>query len=353
MKKTALNEVHQKLGAKLVDFHGWELPIQYNSILKEHSAVRDGVGVFDCSHMGQIFIKGPDAHKFTDYLVCNKFSNMIEGEGVYSPLLYENGTFVDDLICYALHPDKVLLIVNASNVEKDYNWILKNKEGYEVSVENASDEFSLLAIQGKTAAVLLEKIFPKIYEAQAKFSIVESNTFGDKCFIAKTGYTGEEGVEVIIKNKHAAKLLEQCVEFGATPCGLGARDSLRLEKGYSLYGNEIDETRNVLEAGLKWTVDFDKENFIGKKALLKIQEDRPTRKLIGFKAKGRFIARHGDIIMDHNQKEIGVVTSGIYSPTLKEPIGLAYIDRTYTEKTIVLKMSKKVGEADITKRTFV
>jgi len=353
MKKTALNEVHKKLGAKLVDFHGWELPIQYNSILKEHSAVRERVGVFDCSHMGQLFIKGPDAHEFTDYLICNKFQNMKDGAGVYSPLLNEKATFIDDLICYALHPDKVLLIVNASNVEKDYNWILDQQEGFDVNVENASDEFSLLAIQGKTAPDVLEKLFPDVYDSQEKFSILETNVLGHKCFVAKTGYTGEEGVEVILKNEYAPELLEKCVELGVTPCGLGSRDSLRLEKGYSLYGNEIDENCNALEAGLKWTVKFDKDKFIGKEALLTIQKNRPTRKLVGYKALGRFIARHGDIVMDHNENEIGVVTSGIFSPTLKEPIGLAYIDIDYERETIVLKMNKKSGEAKITKRSFV
>jgi aminomethyltransferase len=353
MNKTALNDVHKKLGAKLVDFHGWELPIQYKSILKEHAAVRESTGIFDCSHMGQIFIKGKDAHRFTDFLITNKFQNKKDGEGVYSPLLYENGTFVDDLICYALHPDKVLLIVNASNVDKDFAWIQKHSQDFEVSLENASEEFSLLAIQGKTAAAVIETLFPDTYENMTSFSICEKEYEGQKCFIAKTGYTGETGVEVIIKNEGAPSLMEKAVEYGAIPCGLGARDSLRLEKGYSLYGNEIDDTTNALEAGLKWTVKFDKGNFIGKEALLKIQEEKPKRKIIGFKAKGRFIARQGDVVLDLNEKPIGIVTSGIFSPTLKEAVGLAYVDSNYSEATVLLKMNKKMGEADITKRMFV
>jgi aminomethyltransferase len=353
MKRTALYEVHKKLGAKLVDFHGWELPIQYNSILKEHIAVRESTGIFDCSHMGQIFVKGKDAHKFTDFLITNSFQNKEDGEGVYSPLLYENGTFVDDLICYALHPDKVLMIVNASNVDKDFEWMQKHSAEFDVELENASEEFSLLAIQGKTAASIIDQLFPDCYSNLKTFSVAEKTYAGAKCFIAKTGYTGEAGVEVIIKNEAAPALLEKCVELGVAPCGLGARDSLRLEKGYSLYGNEIDDTTNALEAGLKWTVKFDKGDFIGKEALLKIQEEKPKRKLIGFKAKGRFIARHGDIVVDKNENPIGVVTSGIFSPSLKEPIGLAYINRDYAEDSIILKMNKKTGEAEITKRSFV
>lgn len=353
MKKTALNAYHKELGAKCVDFHGWELPIQYNSIIKEHEAVRNNCGIFDCSHMGQVFVEGPQAHEFINYVISNKFENMTDGKGVYSPLLYENGTFVDDLIVYALNPQKVLIIVNASNVEKDFEWLKKHQSNFDINISNQSDNYSLLAIQGKNASSYIHNVFPDIFENLESFCVKETTFNGSSCFIAKTGYTGEPGIEVIIQNDAATSLMKSFIDNGVSPCGLGARDSLRLEKGYSLYGNEIDDSTNALEAGLAWTVKFDKENFIGKDALEKIKISGNKRKLIGFKVLDRAIARHGDKFIDDSGKEIGIITSGIFSPSLKQPIGLGYIESSYSEDTVKIQLSKKVATAEFCKRSFL
>lgn len=355
MQKTALYNLHTELKAKIVDFHGWALPIQYQSILKEHLAVRENSGIFDCSHMGQFFLEGADTHSYIDSMISNQFLNIDIEKGVYSPLLYENGTFVDDLIAYKLSDTEALIIVNASNIEKDFAWFqqhLKNSS-LNVNLRNESEQYSLLAVQGKQVANVIDQVFPDLFQSLNSFQIRQLEFQDEICYIAKTGYTGESGIEIIVKNQQAESIMRSFLDAGVQPCGLGARDSLRLEKGYSLYGNDIDDSSNALEAGLSWTVDFDKENFIGKQALLDLKQNGLKRKFIGFKMIGRNISRSGDQILNSENQVIGKVTSGVFSPLLKQGIGLAYIDRDYKEPKIQIQMNKKIGEAEVTKRCFV
>lgn len=355
MKKTALYENHVKHGGRVVDFAGWALPVQYESMIKEHNAVRESMGVFDCSHMGQFFVTGPDAYDFVNYMISNNLDKVGPGRGLYTGLLYENGTFVDDIIVYIREKNDIFIVVNAANIDKDFTWFTEqlSKSDFDVNIENKSSEYSLLAVQGPEAPSVINKFFPGLYDSLKTFGHTEIEYNGGSGFLCRTGYTGEAGVELIVENAVAPELYDALIEAGVVPCGLGSRDSLRLEKGFSLYGHEITDQTNAIEAGLGWVCDLSKDDFIGKSALVKVKEEGTTRRLVGFKANVRPIPREGDKFVDEEGNEIGSICSGSMSPVLNCGIGLGYLPKSYDAATVKVQTKRKLMEVELSKRTFV
>lgn len=329
-KKTGFYDMHLRRHAKMVEFAGFSMPIQYTSILDEHKKVRTSVGVFDVSHMGEIEISGSAALDFVNHLTINDASKIEINQAQYSAMCYEDGGIVDDLIVYRL-PDKYLLVVNAANTKKDFDWIMENRFR-EVEVKNISDEISQLAVQGKNAEATLQKLTEVDLSAIKFYWFVEGKLAGVDMIISRTGYTGEPGFELYFPRNHSEavwdKIMEAGKEYDISPIGLAARDSLRLEKKYCLYGNDIDATTNPLEAGLGWITKLEKDDFIGKEALVKVKQNGIKRKLMGFEVEGRMIPRHGYEILK-NDKAVGQVTSGAFSPILERNIGLGYIDLSF------------------------
>jgi len=326
LKKTALHDVHVKLGARMVEFAGFHMPIQYHSIREEHRRVRETVGMFDVSHMGEIIVKGPKALDMVQKVTINDASKLAVGQVQYSAMCYEDGGIVDDLLVYRF-ADHFLLVVNASNKDKDYEWILKNKiDGCEVL--DVSDDYTQLAVQGKKAEPTLQKLTDVDLSAIKYYWFTEGELAGVNMIISRTGYTGEPGFELYFANEHAVdvwnKIMEAGKEFDIEPIGLGARDTLRLEKKMCLYGNDIDETTNPLEAGLSWITKLDKGDFIGREALLKIKEEGLKRKLVAIVLEGQGFPRHGYKILKDG-KEVGHVTSGTVSPILNKGIAMGYV----------------------------
>ena len=327
LKATALNPVHRALKAKMVDFGGWDMPVQYSGIIEEHTAVRNAVGLFDVSHMGEIAVRGPEAERLVDSVSTNAASRLKIGQAHYSGLLYEHGGFVDDILVHKVSENEFFLCVNASNQEKDFEHI-RAANRFEAEVEFASDRYSQLAIQGPKARETLQKLTSVDLSAIRYYWFTDGVVSGAGARIAHTGYTGEDGFEIYIAPREAARvwteLLEAGREFGIRPVGLGARNTLRLEAKMALYGHEIHASITPLEADLAWIVKFDKGDFIGRAALLKQKEQGVRRKLTGFEMRGRGIARDGyEVLLDG--LEAGWVTSGSPSPTLNKNIGLCYL----------------------------
>jgi aminomethyltransferase len=319
--------VHCELGARMVDFGGWDMPVQYAGIIDEHQAVRTAVGLFDVSHMGEIDIRGPQAGELADFVTTNHARKLKIGQIHYSGLLYEHGGFVDDILVHKVADDHYFLCVNASNQEKDYEHIgAHNPCGAEV--EFSSPRYAQLAIQGPRARATLQKLTSVDLVAIKYYWFTDGEVSGTPARISHTGYTGEQGFEIYIAPSEACRLwnelLEAGREFGIKPCGLGARNTLRLEAKMALYGHEIDASISPLEAGLDWMVKFDKGEFVGREALLKQKERGITRKLAGFEMRGRGIARDGYEV-HHDGAPAGWVTSGSPSPTLNKNIGLCYL----------------------------
>jgi aminomethyltransferase len=314
LKKTPLYDACVKAGGKMVDFHGWLMPVQFESIIAEHKAVRSNAGLFDVSHMGEVWFEGKDAHKFLQTVATNNFKN-IAGAGAYSHMLNENGGVIDDLIAFCVTPEKFLVVINSATREKDVAWFQKQAANFDVKVTDASDSFSMLALQGPNALTILEKLEPKIKEL-ARFNIKSARIFGEDIYITRTGYTGEDGVEILGSAEFMNKLFVWCLENGFKPCGLGARDILRFEAGYLLSGSDMDETRTPYEASFDWVVKMNKGvDFIGKAALQKQKEEGIKQKWQGFALTGG-IAREGAAIFKDG-KEIGKLTSAVYSPLFK------------------------------------
>ncbi|GAB4113792.1 MAG: glycine cleavage system aminomethyltransferase GcvT [Candidatus Caldatribacteriota bacterium] len=361
--KTPLYTEHLKLGARMIPFDGFDMPVQYSSIIEEHLAVRENVGLFDVSHMGEIELLGRDALAFTDYLLTNSISNMKDGEIKYSPLCYPHGGQVDDLFVYKIKDDFILLVVNASpNYSiKDYDWIIQHKKDYQVEIFNKSKEYAEVAVQGPKSVELLEPLVKASIPLRnlKRFNFIYADLFGKKILISRTGYTGEDGFEIYTFQPEDildiwSGLLEESQKFNLKPCGLGARDTTRFEVCYWLYGNDIDETVNPLESGQGWTVKFNKENFIGKEALLKIQKEGIKRKLVGLFVPHGGIPRHGMEVWYEKQK-IGYITSGNYCPSLKKVYALAILEIPFTRtgnKVKVLIRDKGV-EAEIVDIPFL
>jgi aminomethyltransferase len=341
VRKTALNAVHRKMGAKIVDFNGWDMPVEYPSaggIIAEHNAVRTGVGIFDVSHMGDIRISGPGALSAVQHICMNDSSRLAIGQAQYSALLYPQGTFVDDVVVHRLGEEDYLLVINAGTREKDFNWVRDNCAGFDCKVENLSDDFTQIAIQGPKGADLLQKLTDVDLSAVKFYWLTRGKVCGlDNILIARTGYTGEDGFEIYIPSDEATssrvwnEVFEAGKEFGVVPCGLGARNTLRLEAKLPLYGHEISDTINVWEAGLNRFCKMDKPDFIGRSALTKAEDQGLKRTLVGLEMVERGIARDGYKILDNGAKEIGYVTSGSFAPYLKKNIALAYVPTEYAE----------------------
>jgi len=324
LKKTPLNQVEHELGGKMVDFGGWELPVQYSGIIEEHEAVRNRVGIFDVSHMGELTVEGPDALRLLQEATCNDVSKLENFRAQYNGLLYPNAGFVDDLVIYQMAPQSFFVVANASNSDKDFEWLLDSAKRMDVSVRNRSADYAQLAIQGPEAERLLQSMASVDLANIKYYHFLPGQIDGAEAIISRTGYTGEDGFEIYIAPQDAPRLMKRIVEAGAKPCGLGARDTLRLEAKMALYGNDIDDTTTPLQAGLGWIVKLEKGDFAGREVLQREKAEGPPRKLVGFEMVDRGIARHGYPIVEGSE-EIGVVTSGTHSPTLKKAIGLAYL----------------------------
>lgn len=357
-KQTILHDRHIELGAKMVDFAGWDMPVQYKSIIEEHKAVRGGVGIFDVSHMGEIIIKGKDALKFLNTLVPQELSKLYDSKAVYCQLTNKNGGLIDDLIIYKLCDDNYLIIANASRVDEDINWMSLNKIGYDVKLINESHNYSLIAVQGPKACDLMNSF--GISELPEFFSIKEYKLLNHNVYISRTGYTGEDGVEIMSLNEDAIDiwnaLLENGKAFNVMPIGLGARDTLRLEAALHLYGNDLDENTTPIEAGLSWSVAKNKETeYNGKSMIIEQLNNGVTKKLIGFKMLDKNVARHGYEVYQDGKKA-GIVTSGSISPTRGDNIGLAYINTNFNINEgvkIQIEIRDKLHDAEIVKLPFI
>ena len=339
MKNTVFTKLHVEAGAKMVPFAGFNMPVEYAGINEEHLAVREGVGVFDVSHMGEFWLSGPSALNFLQYITSNDVSSLVEGKVQYSCFPNGKGGIVDDLLVYRFGPDKYLLVVNAANIEKDWNWCLGNagKFGLRPGIDiiNASDDISQLAIQGPLALKAMQKLTDEPVEDMEyyTFKVIEFAGIDDVIF-STTGYTGAGGCEIYVKNSEGPKLwnavFEAGKEFNIRPVGLGARDTLRLEMGYCLYGNDINDTTSPIEAGLGWITKFaGYKDFIDKELLLKQKDEGVTRRLKGFVMIDRGIPRQHYEIVDSSGSVIGEVTSGTMSPVMKQGIGMAYLTKGF------------------------
>lgn len=326
-----LHDFHAEQGARFVNFGGWNMPVQYTSILEEHKAVRKAAGLFDVSHMGEFLVTGSDAALFLDKLLVNSIGQAPVGKAVYSPMCASDGGVVDDLIVYRTEEEGFLVCVNASNIEKDFGWFLKQATRWEldVQIEDHSEDFALLALQGPKAAAILEAVgFDTIAEIK-KFWHAQLPFAGEKVRVCRTGYTGEDGYEIYASPKAAETLARAIMSkgepFGVQLCGLGCRDSLRLEAGYPLYGHELSESITPLEASLDWTVKLQKQDFVGKNALSEQKEAGIPRRVLHFKLEGRRIARQGTPVVNSEGEIVGQVLSGTLSPMLGCPIGSAIV----------------------------
>ncbi len=357
LKKTHLYSYHAEHG-NIVDFGGYAMPVWYEGIQVEHKAVRDGCGVFDTSHMGRTWAEGPDAERFMNYVVTNDVSRLEPYGGLYSVMCKPDGGIVDDLITYKFTPERFLVVYNASNRDKDYKWLKKNSKDFDVKLTDVSDEVAMIAVQGPKAVETLQSITEEKLDEVSRFNIANITVSGYKIMAARTGYTGEDGFEMFVlgcpldKPDKALKIWGDLLEAGAVPCGLGARDSLRLEAGLWLYGNDIDETTNPIEAGLRWTVKLKKPSyFVGRRAIQQIREEGVKRRLVGLMMEDRGIPRHGYEVLNAEEQVIGEVTSGGFSPTLGVGIALAYVPNEYRElgTEVYIRIRSRLAKGKVVK----
>ncbi len=326
IRRTALNETMRKYGGKMVDFHGWEMPMQFAGILKEHEAVRKSAGLFDVSHMGQIFVTGADAFKLLQKINTNDLRKATPGKGVYSHVTNPNAGLVDDIIAFCLSADRYLVIVNATTSTKDYEWFKSQAGKMLVKVENKSDDYSMIAVQGPSVPKMFETFAPEALKLP-RFGIVEKDIMGEHCYVSRTGYTGEDGFEVTAPHSIINKLWEHFMDlgkpYGIVPCGLGARDTLRLESGYLLYGQDVDDFHTTYETGYGWVVSLDKGDFNGRNILAEQKANGVKRRLTGLTLTGGVPRSGCKIFLDG--KQVGELASATYSPTLKKGIGVGYV----------------------------
>jgi aminomethyltransferase len=359
MKYVALNDLHVSLGAKMIEFAGYNMPVLYNNLIQEHQAVRNSVGVFDVSHMGEFLLKGEKALDLIQLVTSNDASKLTDGKVQYSCLPNDQGGIVDDLLVYRYSADEYYLVVNASNIEKDWNWISKHNT-FGVEMKNMSDELSLLAVQGPNAIKVIQKLTETDLSKMEYYTFTTGTVAGcEDVIISNTGYTGAGGFELYVWNNDARKLwdalFEAGKEFGITPCGLGARDTLRLEKGFCLYGNDINDTTSPIEAGLGWITKFTKD-FIKSDFHKSLKENGTSKKLVGFEMLERGgIPRQHHIIKDANGQVIGEVTSGTQSPSLNKAIGLGYVANSYSkvDAEIYIEIRDKQIKAKVVKIPFL
>ncbi len=355
--RTPLHENHRKAGARLVEFAGWEMPVQYAGLLAEHEAVRTRVGLFDVSHMGEVVFRGPRALEALGRLFTNDLARTVDGQAQYGCLCRPDGGIVDDVVVYRRAADDLLVCVNASNREKDHQWLAAGAAGPGVEVTDESDGWAQLALQGPLSAQLLQRLTNANLSALRTYRFAQGEVAGAACLVARTGYTGEDGFEVFCPPDQAPRLWDELLEAGQheklAPCGLGARDSLRLEMAYRLYGADMDDRTTPLEAGLGWVVKLDKGDFVGRDALLRQRELGIARKLVGFVLTDPGIARHGFPALQDGQR-VGEVTSGTRSPTLGISIGLAYLPPSLAAEgsTFSVEIRGRPAAARIAKTPF-
>lgn len=357
MKNTALTHVHESLGAKMVPFAGYTMPVQYEGVTAEHEVVRKGVGVFDVSHMGEFLIEGPNALALIQKVTSNDASTLTNGRAQYSCLPNTTGGIVDDLIVYKIKDEQYLLVVNASNIDKDWNWISSQNE-MKAEMKNLSDDYSLLAIQGPKAVEAMQSL-TSINLAEIKYYHFEVADFAgiEHVIISATGYTGSGGFEIYCKNADVEQIWNRVFEagasFGIKPIGLAARDTLRLEMGFCLYGNDINDTTSPLEAGLGWITKFNKE-FTNSENLLKQKEEGVSKKLVGFELLERGIPRHDYEIVDAQGNIVGIVTSGTQAPSLNKAIGMGYVSTKFSaiDSEIYIRIRNKDIKAKVVKMPF-
>lgn len=356
-KKTPLYDAHLALGAKIVEFAGWQMPIQYEGLKAEHLHVRSSVGIFDVSHMGEIEVKGPKALEAVEWFTTNAVSKLQAGQAQYSLFPNETGGIVDDLIVYCVEPGThYLLCVNAANTDKDFAYVTKNNKGAEIT--NVSSQWGQLAIQGPKAIALMSRVLGTDCNAIPSFHFATVKYGGETCYVARTGYTGEDGVEVFVPWKSTAALWKDCfAQSGGDlkAIGLGARDTLRTEKKYSLYGQEITDLTNPYEAGLGWVVKPQDKDFIGRAAMVGYKEAGLKRKLVGIEVLGRGIARQGYKVFSFDNKEVGDVTSGTLSPSLNKAIAVAYVQPEAAKigTNVFVEIHRKMVEAKVVTTPFV
>ena len=358
MRDTALSKIHESLGAKMVPFAGFNMPVQYEGVTAEHLTVRESVGVFDVSHMGEFLVEGKNALALLQRITSNDVSKLKVGDAQYSCFPNEDNGIVDDLICYRLKEETYLLVVNASNIEKDWNWVSKHNSAFDANIRDVSEGYSLLAIQGPKAVEAMQSLTSEDLAAIDFYTFKITDFAGyDGIIVSATGYTGSGGFEIYCNNDVVAdiwtKVFEAGADFGIKPIGLAARDTLRLEMGYCLYGNDIDDTTSPIEAGLSWITKFSKD-FVNAEALAKEKEHKPERRLVAFQLDERGIPRQGYDIVDGNGKVIGNVTSGTMSPNLGKGIGMGYVPRIFAKSgtQIHIQVRKKAIPATVVKLPF-
>lgn len=362
LKRTPFNQEHKNLGAKLIDFGGFEMPVQYEGIRQEHTAVREHAGLFDVSHMGEFYVSGPNALKLIQKVTINDASKLTPGKAQYSAMCYEDGGIVDDLLVYMMEENHYMMVVNASNIEKDFNWI-SGQNSMGAVLENRSDDIALLALQGPEATEILQKLTDVNVNSIGFYTFEKGSVAGEQeIIISATGYTGEPGFELYIDHSKSdpikiwRALFKAGENLNLKPVGLGARDTLRLEMGYALYGNDITKDTTPLEARMGWLTKLEKENFIGKKALLKQKDEGIKRKLMGFEVtEARSIPRSGYTIEDQQGSEIGFVTSGTQSITLNKAVGMGYLsnEKAIEGEKIIINIRNKKAEAIVVKPPFL
>lgn len=356
LKRTPLYENHRRAGAKLVEFAGWEMPVQYSGLMEEHRAVRTAAGLFDVSHMGQVRVGGPGAEAYLQRLTPNDVSKLTPGRAHYSGLLDEAGHYLDDILVYRLGTEDFLVVVNASNADSDFAW-MKSHAPKDAALANVSDDWALLALQGPRATAILARLSPDDLPAIKYYRFAEGAVLGKPAILSRTGYTGEDGFELYVTPQDAPAIWDALLDAGKAdgliPAGLGARDTLRLEAGMALYGHEIDATTSPWEAGLDWVVKMDKGDFIGRAALEREHREPPRRRLIGFEVTGRGIARQGHAVL-RDGDTVGRVTSGTYSPTFEKALGMAYAPAALCEvgTPIEIDVRGKAVEARIAPLPF-
>ncbi len=358
IKKTPLFDHYEKYGGKIVDFAGWALPVEFSTLKDEHNAVRNKAGIFDVSHMGEVVVSGEEAEKFLDYLLTNEIGKMQEKQISYNLMCYESGTVVDDLIVYKYTNDHFLLVINAGNIEKDVAWIMEKSKLFKVEVEHISNNIAQLAVQGPKAQEVLQKLTDfNLAEIKFFFFEEEINVAGVKCIVSRSGYTGEDGFELYMNKDFVVSLWEKIIdagkEEGLIPCGLGARDTLRFESGLPLYGNELSDQITPLEAGLGFFVKLQKDDFIGKEALVKQKEEGLKRKIVGFEMIDKGIPRHEYEVFS-NDKKIGFVTTGYMAPTVGRTVGLAMVDAEFSPigTEILIGVRNKKLKAKVVDKKF-
>ncbi|MEH7803721.1 MULTISPECIES: glycine cleavage system aminomethyltransferase GcvT [Bacillus] len=359
LKRTPLFHAYETFGAKTIDFGGWELPVQFSSIKEEHEAVRTKAGLFDVSHMGEVEIKGQDALPFLQRLLTNDVSKLTDGKALYTAMCYEDGGTVDDLLVYQKEKNDYLLVINASNIEKDVEWLLQHQGENDVLIQNVSDQIALLALQGPLAADIMKDVADEEVTSLKPFTFLSRAEVAQKeVLVSRTGYTGEDGFEIYCQSEDAVHIWSALLKAGAPkgliPCGLGARDTLRFEARLPLYGQELSKDISPLEGGIGFAVKTDKEaNFIGKEALKKQKEEGPKRKLVGIEMIDKGIPRT-DYPVFSEEKQIGVVTTGTQSPTLKKNVGLALIESAQAQlgTEIEVQVRKKRLKAKIVATPF-